>query len=417
VSPPPRVVITGLGALTPLGYEKDTMWRALLEGRSGIAPITRFDTSKHDVHFGGEIRDFDPARWLDAKEAKRLDRSSQFGMAAADEAVRDAGIRFDACDRSRIGCILGLGIGGLAEMEEQQKRFLEKGPSRVSPFLIPKMMVNATPGCIAIRYGIRGPNFDVSSACASANHAIGVAFRLIRYGDADAIITGGVEAALTPLALAGFSNMGALSTRNEAPEKASRPFEKNRDGFVLSEGAGLLVFERLDHALRRGARIYAEVVGFGMSDDAHHITAPDPAAAGGELSMRLALRDAGRSPDDVSYINAHGTSTPLNDKAEALAIRTLLGDRARRVPVNSTKSMIGHTLGAAAGIELVVACLSIAHQKVHPTINYETPDPECDLDVVPNVAREHAVDLALSNSLGFGGHNATVAVSRYVERG
>jgi 3-oxoacyl-[acyl-carrier-protein] synthase II len=299
-------------------------------------------------------------------------------------------------------------------MEEQQRKHLEKGPSRVSPFLVPKMMSNATPGQIAIRLGLRGPNFTVSSACASANHAMGVAFRLLRLGEADALVTGGVEAALTPLTLAGFANMGALSKRNDDPAKASRPFDKDRDGFVLSEGAGVLVFERLDAAVRRGARIYAEVVGFGMTDDAHHITAPDPAATGGLLAMQLALRDAKRSPADVTYINAHGTSTLLNDKAESAAIHMLLGPaNARRVPVNSTKSMMGHTLGAAAGIELVVASLSIFHQKLHPTINYETPDPECDLDVVPNTARDHGVDLALSNSLGFGGHNATMAVARY----
>jgi 3-oxoacyl-[acyl-carrier-protein] synthase II len=391
-------------------------WTGLLAGRSGISPVTIFDTSKHDVHFGGEVKDFEPTRWIDAKEAKRLDRSSQLGLVAADEAMRDSGLRLDACDRDRVGCVLGLGIGGIAEMEEQKQRLLERGPSRVSPFLIPKMMSNATPGHVAIRFGIRGPNFDVSSACASANHALGVAFRLIRYGDADVLVTGGVEAALTPLGMAGFSNMGALSKRNDAPEKASRPFDKNRDGFVLSEGAGVVIFERLDHALGRGARIYAEVLGFGMTDDAHHITAPDPDANGGERAMRLALREAGRTADDVTYINAHGTSTPLNDRNEAMAIRKLLGDRTRRVPVNSTKSMLGHTLGAAAGIELVVVCLSIVEQRLHPTINYETPDPECDLDCVPNVARAHAVDLCLSNSLGFGGHNATIAIGKYVER-
>jgi len=408
-----RVVITGLGAVTPLGLDVPALWSGLLSGRSGIAPLTLFDASKHDVRFGGEVKGFEPARFIDPKEAKRLDRSTQIGLVAADEAIRDAGLQVTPANRDRIGCILGLGIGGIAEMEEQQRKHLERGPSRVSPFLVPKMMSNATPGHVAIRHGFRGPNFTVSSACASANHAMGVAFRLLRAGEADILVTGGVEAALTPLTLAGFSNMGALSKRNDAPEKASRPFDKDRDGFVLSEGAGILVFERLDHAQARGARIYAELLGFGMTDDAHHITAPDPEASGGLLAMQLALRDARRTPDEVTYINAHGTSTPLNDKAEALAIRRLLGERARRVPVNSTKSMTGHTLGAAAGIELIVVALSIFHQQLHPTINYTTPDPECDLDVVPNVSRDHAVDLALSNSLGFGGHNATIAAGRY----
>ena len=410
---PERVVITGLGAVTPLGLGHGTLWSALLEGRSGIAPLALFDASKHDVRFGGEVKGFDPVRLLDPKEAKRLDRSTQIGLVASDEVLRDAALAVTPANRDRIGCILGLGIGGISEMEEQQRRNLEKGPSRVSPFLVPKMMSNATPGQVAIRHGLRGPNFTVSSACASANHAMGVAYRLLRGGEADALVTGGVEAALTPLTLAGFGNMGALSRRNDDPAKASRPFDKDRDGFVLSEGAGLLVFERLDHARARGARIYAEVLGFGMTDDAHHITAPAPDASGGLLAMQLALRDAKRTPADVTYINAHGTSTPLNDRAEARAIRALLGDGARRVPVNATKSMTGHTLGAAAGIELVVVALSVFHQKLHPTINYTTPDPECDLDVVPNVARDHAVDLALSNSLGFGGHNATIAVGRY----
>jgi 3-oxoacyl-[acyl-carrier-protein] synthase II len=411
---PSRVVITGLGAVTPLGLDKDALWQGLLAGRSGIAPLTLFDVSRHDVRFGGEVKDFDPTRWIDPKEAKRLDRSTQFGLVAADEAFRDSGLKVVPENRDRIGCILGLGIGGISEMEEQQRKNLEKGPSRVSPFLVPKMMSNAAPGHVAIRLGLRGPNFTVSSACASANHAMGICLRLLRLGEADALVTGGAEAALTPLTLAGFGNMGALSKRNEEPTKACRPFDKNRDGFVLSEGAGVLVFERLEHAAARGARIYAEVLGFGMTDDAHHITAPDPEAAGGLRAMQLALKDAGREPGDVTYVNAHGTSTPLNDRAEALALGQLLGrERARRVPVNSTKSMVGHTLGAAGGIELIVSALSVLHQKLHPTVNYETPDPEIDLDVVPNVARDHAVDLVLSNSLGFGGHNASLVIGRY----
>jgi 3-oxoacyl-[acyl-carrier-protein] synthase II len=414
VSSTSRVVITGLGAITPLGHDKDVLWEGLLSGRSGIAPLTLFDVSRHDVRFGGEVKGFDPVRWIDPKEAKRLDRSSQLGLVAADEAFKDSGLKVGPENRDRIGCILGLGIGGISEMEEQQKKNLEKGPSRVSPFLVPKMMSNAVPGQVAIRLGLRGPNFTVSSACASANHAMGVALRLLRIGEADVLVTGGVEAALTPLTLAGFGNMGALSKRNEEPAKACRPFDKNRDGFVLSEGAGILVFERLEHAVARGARIYAEVLGFGMTDDAHHITAPDPDATGGLRAMQLALKDAGREPADVTYVNAHGTSTPLNDRAEARALHGLLGaERARRVPVNSTKSMVGHTLGAAAGIEMVATALEIHHQKLHPTINHETPDPEIELDVVPNVARDAAVDLVLSNSLGFGGHNATIAVGRH----
>jgi 3-oxoacyl-[acyl-carrier-protein] synthase II len=405
--------VTGLGAVTPVGHDVPATWNALLSGRSGAGPITLFDSKDHDVHFGAEVKQFDPSKWMDGKEAKRYDRSTQLGMAAVDEAVRDSGLKFEACDRDRCGAIIGLGIGGLWEMEAQHTRLMEKGPSRVSAFLVPKLMINATSGQAAIRYGLRGPNFSVSSACASANHAIGMALRSIRYGEADVVITGGAEAALTPLGLAGFASLKALSTRNDAPEKASRPFDRNRDGFVLGEGAGILIFERLDHAVKRGAKIHAEVFGFGMSDDGHHITAPDPEGAGGLLAMQKSLQDAGRDAGDVGYINAHGTSTPLNDKIESLAIRKLLGDRAPRVPVNSTKSMIGHLLGAAGGVELIATILSIRDGRLHPTINYETPDPECDLDCVPNAARDHAFDLALSNSLGFGGHNATVAVGRY----
>lgn len=410
-----RVVITGLGAITPVGNSVDAFWNALLSGKSGAAKITKFDVAGHSVTFGAEVKNFDPAAFMDPKEAKRMDPFAQYAVAAAKQAVEDAKLDFTKLDRFRCGAIIASGIGGLTELQEQDKKFNEKGPGRISPFFVPKMMLNAAAGQIAIAFGLGGPNWGVASACASANHAMGTALRTIQYGDADLMLTGGSEAALTYLSLAGFANMGALSTRNDAPEKASRPFDKNRDGFLLGEGAGVLVFEKLEHALARDAKIYAEVLGIGNSDDAYHITAPDPDGTGGAYAMNQALKDAGLKPDQISYINAHGTSTPLNDKIETAAIKRTFGDVAKRIPISSTKSMVGHLLGAAAAVELIATVLSIRDGVVHPTANYETPDPDCDLDYVPNTKRAVDVKYAMSNSLGFGGHNSAIIIGKLVK--
>jgi 3-oxoacyl-[acyl-carrier-protein] synthase II len=408
-----RVVITGMGALTPLGLDVATTWEGLLRGRSGIAHITSFDTTGFDVTFGGEVKGFEVTSYIDGRDVRRLDRFTQFALVASLEAVRDSGIDFSKLDRHRCGVLIGSGIGGLNEFEEQHRRYLERGPTRLSPFFVPKMMLNAASGHVAIHFGILGPNFGTASACASANHAIGMAFRIIQYGDADVMITGGSEAAVVPLGLSGFACMKALSTRNDDPQRASRPFDKHRDGFVLSEGAGIFVLESLQHAKARGARIYAEVLGLGMSDDAYHITAPDPEGIGAALAIESALRDANISPQQISYINAHGTSTPLNDAVETKAIKKVFGTYAKRIPISSTKSMIGHLLGAAAAVELIATVLSIRDSIIHPTINYEVPDPECDLDYTPNEARHLEVEYAISNSLGFGGHNSVITVGKY----
>jgi 3-oxoacyl-[acyl-carrier-protein] synthase II len=411
--PKRRVVITGLGAITPLGLSPDELWQGLIAGKSGAATITSFDTSTFDVHFAAEVKGFNPENWIDPKEVKRLDRFAQMGIVAAVQAVKDANLNFAQLNCERIGVIMGSGVGGFKEYQDQHSRLLEKGPSRVSPFFIPKLMMNSVTGHISIMYGLKGPNFTVASACASANHALGTALRIIQYDDADMVITGGCEAPITVMGLSGFAALKALSTRNDAPEKASRPFEKNRDGFVIGEGGGALIFEELSHAQKRGAPIYAEVLGFGMNADAHHITAPDPEGNGAANCMRLALKEANCSLDKVSYINAHGTSTQLNDATETKAIKKLFGDYAKKIPVSSTKSMIGHLLGAAGGVELVATVLSVKNNMVHPTINYETPDPECDLDYVPNKARAVEVNIAISNTFGFGGHNATIAIGKY----
>jgi 3-oxoacyl-[acyl-carrier-protein] synthase II len=407
-----RVVITGLGAITPVGNDVPTLWSSLLAGKSGAAKIAKFDTTGHSVTFGAEVKNFNVDDFVDPKDAKRMDPFVQFAVAAAKQAVKDAGIDFEKVDRWRCGAIVASGIGGLHELQEQHKKYLEKGPTRTSPFFVPKLMLNAAAGHIAIQFGLGGPNWGIASACASANHAMGTALRSIQHGDADLIVTGGSEAALTYLSSSGFANMGALSTRNDAPEKASRPFDKNRDGFVLGEGAGILVFEKLEHAKARGARIYAEVLGIGNTDDAYHITAPDPDGTGGARAMDLALKDAGLKPEQISYINAHGTSTPLNDKIETAAIKKTFGDAARKIPVSSTKSMTGHLLGAAAAVEAIACILSIRDGVVHPTINYETPDPECDLDYVPNEKRKIDVRYTMSNSLGFGGHNSAIILGK-----
>ncbi|MBI2193984.1 MAG: beta-ketoacyl-ACP synthase II [Planctomycetes bacterium] len=408
-----RIVITGLGAICCLGNDVPTIWDAILHCRSGIGPITLFDVAPFDVRFGGQCWNFDPEKWLSKRESRRLDRFAQMAVAASDMAIADSGLDMLRVDRSRFGCILGSGIGGLAEIENQHKELMTRGPGRVSPFLIPKLMVNAAPGQVSIRHGLRGPNQAVVTACASASHAIGDAMMAIRRDLADVLVTGGSEAALTPLGIAGFCSLKALSTRNEHPTQASRPFDRDRDGFVMAEGAGCAIIEELQHALARRARIYAELIGFGMSGDGCHITAPDPDGAGPARAMMEALRDARIGPDAVQYINAHGTSTPLNDSIETRAIHRVFGPHAPRLAVSSTKSQMGHLLGASGGVELVVIALAIHQQIAPPTINYETPDPECDLNYVPNAPQPMPIEIAMSNSFGFGGHNATLIARRF----
>ncbi len=401
-----RIVITGLGTVNPLAHQVEAFWKGLVEGKSGIGPINLFDPAPFKVQFGGQVRDFNPEARIDARTAKRLDRFAQFALASAVEAVKDSGLAVDKEDPFRIGVILGSGIGGLNEYEEQHLRMLKGGPGRISPFLIPKLMVNAAAGQVSIHYGLRGPNVAVATACASAANAIGEAMRTIQHDEADVMVTGGSEAAMTPMGLGGFIAARALSERNDAPQKASRPFDKDRDGFVMSEGAGLLVIEEAERALKRGARIYAELIGYGATADAYNITAPCPDGSGAARAMELALRDAQTRPDQIDYVNAHGTSTPLGDEAETKAIKQVFADHARKLAISSTKSMIGHLLGASGGVEAIATALSIHHGVVHPTINYDTPDPTCDLDYVPNTPRRMRVRKAISNSFGFGGHNA-----------
>lgn len=405
-----RVAITGMGTVNPLSADLKALWSDLCAGRSGIAPITQFDTAPFKVRFAGEVKNFTPEDYLDPRSVKRLDRFAQFAMIAALFAVKDSGLDLSAEDTYRCGVALGSGIGGLNEYEEQHSRFIESGPGKISPFTIPKMMVNAAPGNISIQLGICGPNTAVATACASAANAIGDAMRTIRYGDADIMITGGCEAAITPMGLGGFISARALSTRNDDPTHASRPFDRDRDGFVLSEGAGLLILEELEHARRRGARVYAEVLGCASTADAHNITAPHPEGSGAATAMRLALKDAKLNPDDIQYINAHGTSTPLGDEAETRAIKQVFGNHARKLAISSTKSMLGHLLGASGGVELIATAMSIKTGVIHPTINLDNADPGCDLDYVPNAARESRVRNALSNSFGFGGHNCSLVI-------
>jgi 3-oxoacyl-[acyl-carrier-protein] synthase II len=405
-----RVVITGLGTLNPLASDVTGTWKSLCDGLSGIAPIRQFDTSAFRVHFGGEVKDFNPERYLEPKAARRLDRFAQFALIASKEAVKSSGIDFGKYDPYRCGVILGSGVGGLNEFEEQHSRYVEGGPGKISPFVIPKMIPNAAAGNISIEFGLCGPNTAVSTACASAAHAVGDALRAIQWDYADVMVAGGSEAAITPMGLGGFASMRALSMRNDDPPLASRPFDKDRDGFVLSEGAGVLVLEELEHARKRGAPVLAEVLGVGSTADAHHITAPHPEGSGAAEAMRLALRDAKLAPQDIDYVNAHGTSTELGDAAETKAIKQVFGPHAFRVAISSTKSMVGHLLGASAGVALVACVLSIRHGVVHPTINLQTPDPTCDLDYVPNNARVVTVRKAISNSFGFGGHNCCVVV-------
>lgn len=405
-----RVVVTGLGALTSIGLNKDEFWRNCQAGVSGIARITHFDTAGFAARIAGEVKGFNVEDYVDKIEARKMDRFVHLAVAASDMAIKDAALDLEHEDRSRIGVLVGSGVGGISTLEAQHTNLMTKGPSRVSPFFVPMMIADMAPGVVSMRHGLKGPNFATVSACASGAHAIGEAFRMLQLGSADAMVAGGAEAAVTPMTLAGFASMKALSRRNDEPERASRPFDRDRDGFVLGEGAGILVMETLEHAQARGARLYAEVAGYGLSADAHHMTAPDPEGEGAARSMALALDDAGLSPAQISYINAHGTSTPYNDKIETVAIKTVFKEHAFKIPVNSTKSMIGHLLGAAGAVELVVCILSMRDGVLHPTINLENPDPECDLDYVPNRARTAAVQAALSNSFGFGGHNASIVV-------
>ena len=408
-----RTVITGLGVITPIGNDKNTFWENLTAGKSGIGLITRFDPTPFTSKIAGEVKNFDPLEYIDRKELKRMDLFCQYSLVGAIQAITDAGLDLEKENKERIGAIIATGIGGINTWEEQHKRLLEKGPSRISPFFIPSMIVNTAAGSIAIKFGFKGPNFAVSSACASAGHAIGEAYLNIKTGRADVMLTGGSEASITPLSLGGFCVMRALSTRNDEPEKASRPFDKQRDGFVISEGAGIIVLEELEHAKKRKAHIYCELVGYGASDDAFHITAPDEKGRGAILSMKRAIEDAHLNLEDIDYINAHGTSTQLNDKIETTAIKSVFGEHAKKIAISSNKSMIGHMLGASSAGELIATALTIQNNVIPPTINYEFPDPECDLDYVPNEPRQQQVEAAISNSFGFGGHNATIALKKY----
>jgi 3-oxoacyl-[acyl-carrier-protein] synthase II len=405
-----RVVITGLGTVNALACDVPGFWSRLCAGHSGVSRIGQFDTTAFKVHFGGEVKDFHPEAVLEPKVARHLDRFAQFALVAALSAVKDSGLEFSREDPYRCGVIIGSGIGGLNEFEEQHGRYKDKGPSRISPYVIPKMIPNAAAGNVSIQFGLCGPNTAVSTACASAANAIGDAFRAIQWGYADVMLSGGSEAAITPMGLGGFTSARALSMRNDDPQAASRPFDRDRDGFVLAEGAGLVILEEYERARRRGANIYAEVLGCGSTADAHHITAPHPCGAGAAQAMTLGLRDARLAPEDIDYVNAHGTSTQLGDAAETQAMKQVFGPHARRLAISSTKSMLGHLLGASGGVELIATVLGIRHGVVHPTINYQTPDPDCDLDYVPNTAREMKVRHAISNSFGFGGHNCCLVV-------
>ena len=410
-----RVVVTGLGLVTPLGHQVDAFWQNLLDGRCGITRISRFDPSAFDSQIAAEVRDFDPTPALPSpKEIRRTDRFSQFGVYAAWQALRDSGLDLDRVNRDEIGVFIGSGIGGLQTVSEQCQVLLERGPDRLSAFMIPMLISNMASGIFSMYYKLRGPNFATCSACATSNHAIGEAWRTIKMGDAQAIFAGGAEATIVPIGIGGFCAMRALSTRNDDPAHASRPFDKERDGFVMGEGAGVLVLEELEHAKQRGARIYCEVSGYGNTADANHVTAPAPEGEGAARCMRMALRNAALNPKDISYINAHGTSTVLNDATETQAIKTVFGPHARKLAVSSTKGATGHMLGAAGAVEMIVCAKAIQTGSVPPTINYQVPDPECDLDYVPNTAREMAVNAALSNSFGFGGHNASILARKFL---
>lgn len=408
-----RVVVTGMGALTPVGLGIEEFWKNLVAGKSGAAPVTYFDASRYDTKFACELKGFNPTAYLDRKSAQRMDPFSQYAMISSDAAVADAKLSAKEMDADRIGVVYGSGIGGMKTYDTQFNNYIQGGPGRISPFFIPMLIPDIACGQISIKHGFKGPNYATVSACATGSHAIGDAIRLIQYGDADVMVCGGAEAPITPMGLGGFNAMKALSTRNDAPEKASRPFDLNRDGFVMGEGGGTLVLEELESAKRRGVRIYCEMVGVGFTADAHHMTAPPEGGDGAVRSMRRAINDACISPDQVDYVNVHGTSTPLGDISETRALKTVFGDHARKVSISSTKSMTGHLLGAAGAVEAIIAILSLVHGIIPPTINYETPDPECDLDYTPNTAVRRTVQYALSNTFGFGGHNATLLMRKY----
>jgi 3-oxoacyl-[acyl-carrier-protein] synthase II len=408
-----RVVFTGVGLVTPVGVGIDNVWKRLLNGESGIAPLTRFDCGQHDTKIAGEVKNLKADEYMSVKELKRMDLFIQYALAATKIAMNDSCLDMTKEDAERAGVVVGTGLGGLPTLEKYHSIYLERGPGRISPFFIPMLIANEAPGHIAITHGLKGPNLSIVTACATGAHSIGEAMRIIQYGDADMMVAGGCEANITPLTVGGFNAMKALSTRNDEPQRASRPFDKDRDGFVVAEGAGIVILEELEHAKARGAKIYAELIGYGYNGDAYHITAPCPDGDGFIRCMKMALKDAGLTPDAVNYINAHGTSTDLNDQTETLAIKKVFGERAYKIPVSSTKSMTGHLLGAAGAIEAIFTILAIRDQVCPPTINYETPDPDCDLDYVPNHARKHEIDIALSNSFGFGGTNCVLAIKRF----
>lgn len=408
-----RVAVTGLGILSPLGIGIAENWAAVSQGKSGIAPITRFDTSQFAAKIAGEVKNFNPQDYIDPKEIKKMDTFLHYSLAAGQMAVEDSGLVIDDNNAERVGVLVGSGLGGLATIEKYHSILLEKGPRKISPFFIPMLIVNLAPGHISMHFGCKGPNSSIVTACATGNHSIGAAFKIIQRGDADAMIAGGVEATITPLAVGGFCAMKALSTRNDEPERASRPFEKERDGFVMAEGAGLLVMEEMETARKRGAEILAEITGFACNADAHHITAPSPGGEGAARCMRLALKDASMNDTDLDYINAHGTSTQMNDLSETQGMKAVFKEHAKDVAISSTKSMTGHLLGAAGGVESVFSVLALKNGVIPPTINYETPDPECDLDYVPNQARERKIKTVMSNSFGFGGTNATLIFKKF----
>jgi len=411
-----RTVITGMGIVSPVGSTIDDYWQALINGECGIDRITRFDTSAYSSQIAAEVKDFDGANFLDKKEIRRMDLSEQYAISASQMAIDDSGLDLEKIDQERAGVVIGSGIGGITTFEKQHQTLLESGPGRVSPFFIPMMIIDMCAGLVAIRFGFKGPNYATVSACSSSSHALLDAFKIIQRGDADIMITGGAEATITPTSLAGFCSARALSTRNDDPKKSSRPFDKDRDGFVMGEGSGIVIMESLESAKARGAKIYAEVIGAGMTCDAHHMTAPIPDGSGAKMAMTTAIRDAGLKPEDIQYINSHGTATLLGDPAETKAIKAVLGDHAYKIPVNSTKSMIGHLLGAGGAAELIAAILSMNAGKIHPTINLENPDPECDLDYVPNEARDFDFEIFMSNSFGFGGHNVTLVAKKYKDQ-
>ncbi len=408
-----RVVITGMGAITPLGHTVEEFWQGLLAGKSGVAPITLFDTSQYKTHIAAEVKGFDPLKYVDSKDARRMGRATLFALAAAKDALEDAGFKEGLKENDRAGVLLGTALGGFPEAIEAHKGFLEKGPDRVNPFIAAVILPNMPSFYVANYYRARGYNSTIVTACAAGTHAVGAAAEIIRRGDADIMLTGGTDAVICDIVFAAFGVMRALSTRNDDPEHASRPFDKNRDGFVIGEGSAVLVLEKLEHALARGAKIYAEVLGYATNSDAYHFAAPDPQAIGATRVMQAALRNANITPDQVDYINAHGTSTPLNDAGETLAIKNVFGERAYRIPISSTKSMIGHSMGAAGAFEAVACVMTLRDQKIHGTMNYETPDPACDLDYVPNAAREANVNIAISNSFGLGGQNACLVLGKY----